>query len=84
MTKPIVSKLKDRSATEVNIKAAQEKNTLIQFQHFNYKTSTGGNGYRLIIPKASIEAGRRSFSVEGALLFNELPEKLKNKKSLIG
>ena len=84
MTKPIVSKLKDRSATEVvKYISGGKKNTVIQFQHFNHKISTRGNGSRLIIPKTNIEAGRLLLSVQGALLFNKLPEKLWNEKSLI-
>ena len=85
MKKPIMSKLKVPSATEEfkHISVAK-KITVTQFQHCNHKLSTRGNGSRLIIPKTNIEAGRRSFSVQGALLFNELPEKLRNEKSLIG
>ena len=84
MKKPVLSKLKERSATEVfKYLNGTKKSNVIQFQQFNHKISTRGNGTRLIIHKANIEAGKRAFSVQGALLFNELPEKFRKEASLI-
>ena len=84
MKKPILSKLKEHSATEVSKYInGIKKNDVIPFQQFNHKIQRRGNGTRLIIPKANIEAGRRGFSVHGALLYNELPEKLRKETSLI-
>ena len=57
-------------------------NDTISFKIFNHTIETRGNGNRLIIQKSKNEAGKRSFNVQGALLFNKLPKSLSTKISI--
>ena len=60
-----------------------KKNDLIKFDVFQHNISTRGNGNRLVVPKSKNEAGRRSFNTQGALIFNSLPEHVRNEKSIL-
>ena len=59
------------------------KNDLIKFDVFQHNISTRGNGNSLVAPKSKNEAGRRSFNTQGALIFNSLPEHVRNEKSIL-
>jgi len=83
ITKNIVNKLNERSAIEVfkYVRGIKCSNN-IHFKFFNHAIETRGNGNRLIIPKTKNEAGKRSFSVQGALIFNQLPKSLRTETSI--
>jgi hypothetical protein len=55
----------------------------VNFDRFNHGINTRNNNSRLVIPKVKTEAGRKSFSVQGALLFNSLSEEIRNEISYI-
>ncbi|CAB4019684.1 Hypothetical predicted protein [Paramuricea clavata] len=55
----------------------------VNFQRFNHGINTRSNNSRLIVPKVKTEAGRKSFSVQGVLLFNSLSEEIRNENSYI-
>ncbi len=55
----------------------------VNFDRFNHGINTRNNNSRLVIPKVKTEAGRKSFSVQGALLFNSLSEEIRNEISCI-
>ena len=59
-----------------------KKSDLIKFDVFQHNTSTRGNGNGLAVLKSKNEAGRRSFNTRGALIFNSLPEHVRNEKSI--
>ena len=84
ITNTITNKMKQRSAIEVFKHIHQlKKNNIIKFDVFQHNISTRGNGNRLVIPKSNNEAGRRSFNTQGALIFNLLPEHIRNEKSIL-
>ena len=75
---------RQRSAIEVFKHIHQlKKNNIIKFDVFQHNIFTRGNGNRLVIPKSNNEAGRRSFNTQGALIFNLLPEHIRNEKSIL-
>ena len=77
------SKIKERTATEVFKYLNKIKNNeIITFSTFNHSIGTRGNGNRLIIPKSINEAGRKSFTIQGALAYNMLPVSTRNQSSL--
>ena len=55
----------------------------VNFDRFNHGINTRNNNSRLVIPKVKTEAGRKSFCVQGALLFNSLSEEIRNEISCI-
>ena len=80
----ITNKIKQRSAVEVFKHIHKlKKNDLIKFDVFQHNISTRGNGDSLVVPISKNEAGRRSFNTQGALIFNSLPEHVRNEKSTL-
>ena len=55
---------------------------LIKFKTFSHHKNTRGNRSRLILPQVKTQAGRKSLSFKGSLAFNELPQELRNHKSI--
>ncbi|CAB4037008.1 Hypothetical predicted protein [Paramuricea clavata] len=53
------------------------------FNKFSHQKETRGNNSKLRLPKVKTETGRKMFSFQGALVFNELPEDLRNETSLL-
>ncbi len=53
------------------------------FSKFSHQKETRGNNSKLRLPKVKTESGRKMFSFQGALVFNELPEDLTNETSLL-
>jgi len=45
--------------------------TVIEVFKFGHEINIRGNGNQLIVLQTKIEAGRKAFSVQGALLFNK-------------
>ena len=52
------------------------------FEKFHHGIGTRGNDNRFVIPKFKTEAGRKSFIVQGALVFNILPELIRKENSI--
>ena len=48
--------------------------------HFTHGKDTGGNGYRLILPKVKKESGRKTFAFQSALIFNGLPASIRDER----
>ena len=65
-------KIKIRTATEVfkYLNGIKKNDTVVNFNYFIGKT---GNGNRLVVPKSTNEAGRKSFIIQGTLTYNLLP-----------
>ena len=53
------------------------------FERFDHGKETRGNGSRLVLPKVKTEAGRKTFTFQGALIFNGLPTDLMNEPYFI-
>jgi hypothetical protein len=45
---------------------------------FSHQKETRGNNSKLRLQKVKAETGRKMFSFQGALVFNELPEDLRH------
>ena len=83
--KPINRKTKERTAVEAfkYLHGIKRNADIKRFEHSHHCIGTRGNGNRLVMPRSKTEAGRRSFIVQGALVFNELPEPICNFKRSI-
>ena len=55
----------------------------VNFERFNHGINTRSNNSRLVIPKVRTEAGRKSFLVQGAVLFNSLNAEIRNEISYV-
>ena len=57
------------------------------FEHYftrhNHKVNTRKNNKSVIIPKVRTETGRKTFSFQGAKIFNSLPNSLQTEKSFL-
>ena len=51
------------------------------FTKIEHNINTRNNGCSLKLPKAKLEFGRRSFAFQGALVYNTLPQHLRNLNS---
>ena len=49
----------------------------------NHKVNTRKNNKSVIIPKVRTEIGRKTFSFQGAKIFNSLPNSLQTEKSFL-
>lgn len=82
----ISNKIKQRTVIEVfkylrGIKSANQSS--IDFKPFEHNINTRGNGNRLIVPQTKNESGRKAFSVQGALLFNRIPQSDRKELSIL-
>ena len=59
-----------------------KKDTVINFDYFNHSIGTRGNENRLVIPKSTNEAGRKSFIIQGALTYSLLHGVLRKGNSI--
>ena len=80
----IERKIKIRTATEVfkYLNGIKKNETVINFNYFNHSIGTRGNGNRLAVPKSTNEAGRKSFIIQGALVYNFLPGIFRKENSI--
>ena len=53
------------------------------FTRRNHKVNTRKNNKSVIIPKVRTETGRKTFSFQGAKIFNSLPNSLQTEKSFL-
>ena len=53
------------------------------FNKFSHQKETRGNNSKLRLPKVKTESGRKMLLFQGALVFNQLPEDLRNETSLL-
>ena len=53
------------------------------FTRQNHKVNTRKNNKSLVVPKVRTETGRKTFSLQGAKIFNILPNSLQIEKSLL-
>ena len=54
-----------------------------KFEKISHQRETRGNNSKLRLPKVKTESCRKMFSFQGALIFNKLPEDLRNETSLL-
>ena len=80
----IKRKIKIRTAAEVfkYLSGIKKNDTVINFNYFNHSIGTRGNGNRLVVPKSTNEAGRKSFIIQGALIYNLLPGILREENTI--
>ena len=53
------------------------------FTRLNHSLHTRGNKSSIKLPKVRTESGRKSFSFQGGLVFNELPREIRNETSIV-
>ena len=53
------------------------------FEIISHQKETRGNNSKLRLPKVKSESGRKTFSFQGALVFNDLPSELRKEISLL-
>ena len=77
-------KIKIRPATKVfkYMNGMKKNDTVINFNYFNHSIGVRGNGNWLVVPKSTNEAGRKSFIIQCALIYNLLPEILKEENTI--
>ena len=77
-------KIKIRPATEVfkYLNGIKKNDTVINFNYFNHSISVRDNGNWLVVPKSTNEAGRKSFIIQGALIYNLLPGILREENTI--
>ena len=80
----IERKIKIRTATEVfkYLNGIKKNDTVVNFNYFNHSIGKTGNGNRLVVPKSTNEAGRKSFIIQGALVYNLLPGIFRKENSI--
>ena len=53
------------------------------FTRTNHCKATRGNNSLIVLPKVHTESGRKSFMYQGALLFNQLKNSVRDETSLV-
>ena len=77
-------KIKIRPATEVfkYLNGIKKNDTVINFDYFNHSIGARSSGNWLVVPKSKNEAGRKSFIIQGALIYNLLPGILREENTI--